>query len=384
MEAYLDNSATTRCYKEAAEKMYRVMTEEYGNPSSLHYKGIEAEQVLREAKKILAHNLKVQEKELYFTSGGTESDNLALIGCAYANQRAGKHLITTSIEHPAVLQAMQYLEGQGFRITYLPVDADGIVRLSDLEEALCEDTILVSVMYVNNEVGSVQPIAEIGELLKKREKPILFHVDAVQAYGKYQIHPKKLHIDLLSISSHKIHGPKGMGLLYVREGVKIRPLLYGGGQQKDLRPGTENVPGIAGLGEAARRIYTDFEEKRDCLYGLKEYFIKGIQELEGVVVNGKTGRDSAPHIVSVSFEGVRSEVLLHALEDRGIYVSSGSACASNHPAVSGTLKAMGIKRELLDSTLRFSFSEFTTEEELAYCLKVLGELLPMLRKFKRH
>lgn len=384
MEAYLDNSATTRCYKEAAEKMYRVMTEEYGNPSSLHHKGIEAEQVLREAKKILAHNLKVQEKELYFTSGGTESDNLALIGCAYANQRAGKHLITTSIEHPAVLQAMQYLEGQGFRITYLPVDADGIVRLSDLEEALCEDTILVSVMYVNNEVGSVQPIAEIGELLKKREKPILFHVDAVQAYGKYQIHPKKLHIDLLSISSHKIHGPKGMGLLYVREGVKIRPLLYGGGQQKDLRPGTENVPGIAGLGEAARRIYTDFEEKRNCLYGLKEYFIKGIQELEGVVVNGKTGRDSAPHIVSVSFEGVRSEVLLHALEDRGIYVSSGSACASNHPAVSGTLKAMGIKRELLDSTLRFSFSEFTTEEELAYCLKVLGELLPMLRKFKRH
>lgn len=384
MEAYLDNSATTRCYKEAAEKMYRVMTEEYGNPSSLHHKGIEAEQVLREAKNILAHNLKVQEKELYFTSGGTESDNLALIGCAYANQRAGKHLITTSIEHPAVLQAMQYLEGQGFRITYLPVDADGIVRLSDLEEALCEDTILVSVMYVNNEVGSVQPIAEIGELLKKREKSILFHVDAVQAYGKYQIHPKKLHIDLLSISSHKIHGPKGMGLLYVGEGVKIRPLLYGGGQQKDLRPGTENVPGIAGLGEAARRIYTDFEEKRDCLYGLKEYFIKGIQELEGVVVNGKTGRDSAPHIVSVSFEGVRSEVLLHALEDRGIYVSSGSACASNHPAVSGTLKAMGIKRELLDSTLRFSFSEFTTEEELAYCLKVLGELLPMLRKFKRH
>lgn len=384
MEAYLDNSATTRCYKEAAEKMYRVMTEKYGNPSSLHHKGIEAEQVLREAKNILAHNLKVQEKELYFTSGGTESDNLALIGCAYANQRAGKHLITTSIEHPAVLQAMQYLEGQGFRITYLPVDADGIVRLSDLEEALCEDTILVSVMYVNNEVGSVQPIAEIGELLKKREKPILFHVDAVQAYGKYQIHPKKLHIDLLSISSHKIHGPKGMGLLYVREGVKIRPLLYGGGQQKDLRPGTENVPGIAGLGEAARRIYTDFEEKRDCLYGLKEYFIKGIQELEGVVVNGKTGRDSAPHIVSVSFEGVRSEVLLHALEDRGIYVSSGSACASNHPAVSGTLKAMGIKRELLDSTLRFSFSEFTTEEELAYCLKALRELLPLLRKFKRH
>lgn len=384
MEAYLDNSATTRCYPEAAKRMCQVMTEEYGNPSSLHHKGIEAEQVLRETKKILAHNLKVQEKELYFTSGGTESDNLALIGCAFANQRAGKHLITTAIEHPAVLQAMQYLEGQGFRITYLPVDSDGIVSLADLEEALCEDTILVSVMYVNNEVGSVQPIAEIGELLKKRERPVLFHVDAVQAYGKYQIYPKKLHIDLLSVSSHKIHGPKGMGLLYVGEGVKIRPLLYGGGQQKDLRPGTENVPGIAGLGVAVKEIYTDFEEKREKLYQLKEEFVKGILELEGTVVNGRTGRDSAPHIVSVSFEEVRSEVLLHALEERGIYVSSGSACASNHPAVSGTLKAMGIKREFLDSTLRFSFSEFTTEEELAYCLRALRELLPMLRRFKRH
>ena len=275
MEVYLDNSATTQCYKKAAERMCKVMTEEYGNPSSLHHKGVEAEQVLREAKKILAHNLKVQEKELYFTSGGTESDNLALIGCAHANQRAGKHLITTAIEHPAVHQAMRYLEGWGFRITYLPVDSDGIVRLSDLEEALCEDTILVSVMYVNNEVGSVQPIAEIGELLKKREKPVLFHVDAVQAYGKYQIHPKKLHVDLMSVSSHKIHGPKGMGLLYVGEGVKIRPLLYGGGQQKDLRPGTENVPGIAGFGEAVREIYTDFEEKRERLYELKAYFIKG-------------------------------------------------------------------------------------------------------------
>lgn len=384
MEVYLDNSATTRCYPKVAERMCRLMTEEYGNPSSLHHKGVEAEQALREAKKILADNLKVQEKELYFTSGGTESDNLALIGCAYANQRAGKHLITTAIEHPAVLQTMHVLEEQGFRVTYLPVDPDGKVRLSDLKEALCEDTILVSVMYVNNEVGAVEPIAEIGALLKDREKPVLFHVDAVQAYGKYVIHPRKLHVDLLSVSSHKIHGPKGMGLLYVREGVKLKPLLYGGGQQKDLRPGTENVPGIAGFSEAVREIYTDFEGKREQLYRLKEQFIEGIERLEGTTVNGRTGRDSAPHIVSVSFSGVRSEVLLHALEERGIYVSSGSACASNHPAVSGTLKAMGVKRELLDSTLRFSFSEFTTEEELSYCLSALGELLPILRKFTRH
>ncbi len=364
--------------------MCRLMTEDYGNPSSLHHKGVEAEQAIREAKKILAGSLKVQEKELYFTSGGTESDNLALIGCAFANQRAGKHLITTSIEHPAVLQAMKYLSEQGFRITYLPVDSYGVVRLADLEEALCPDTILVSVMYVNNEVGSLQPIAEIGRLLKNREKPILFHVDAVQAFGKYVIHPKKLHVDLLSVSSHKIHGPKGMGLLYAGEGVKIRPLLYGGGQQKDLRPGTENVPGIAGFGEAVREIYTNLEEKRERLYRIKEQFVKGVSELEGTVLNGKAGEEGAPHIVSVSFEGVRSEVLLHALEEREIYVSSGSACASNHPSVSGTLKAMGIKEKLLDSTLRFSFSEFTTEDEISYCLGALGELLPMLRRFRRH
>ena len=360
------------------------MTEEYGNPSSLHHKGVEAEEALREAKKILARSLKVQEKELYFTSGGTESDNLALIGGASANQRAGKHLITTAVEHPAVLQSMRYLENQGFRVTHLPVDSAGVVRLQDLQEALCDETILVSVMYVNNEVGALQPVEEIGALLKNREKPVLFHVDAVQAYGKYQIHPGKLGIDLLSVSSHKIHGPKGMGLLYVREGVKVRPLLYGGGQQKDLRPGTENVPGIAGFGEAVREIYTDFEEKRERLYRLKEQFVEGIGKLNGASVNGKTGRDSAPHIVSAGFEGVKSEVLLHALEERGIYVSSGSACASNHPAVSGTLKAMGVRRELLDSTLRFSFSEFTTEEELACCLKALEELLPVLRRFQRH
>lgn len=384
MEIYLDNSATTRCYPEAAQRMYELMTEEYGNPSSLHHKGVEAEKALREAKKILAQNLKVQEKELYFTSGGTESDNQALIGCAFAGQRAGKHLITTAVEHPAVLQAMKYLEEQGFRVTYLPVDSFGVVRLEDLKKAVCEDTILVSVMYVNNEVGAVEPVEEIGAWLKSREKPVLFHVDAVQAYGKYVIHPKKLGIDLMSVSSHKIHGPKGVGLLYVSEGVKIRPLLYGGGQQKDLRPGTENVPGIVGFGRAVREIYTDFEEKRERLYRLKEFFVAGIGKLSGTTVNGKAGWDGAPHIVSVSFEGVKSEVLLHALEDRGIYVSSGSACASNHPAVSGTLKAMGVRRELLDSTLRFSFSEFTTEEELAFCLNALEELLPMLRRFKRH
>ncbi len=380
----MDNSATTKCFKDVAELMCRVMEAEYGNPSSMHRKGVEAEAYIRDAKKIISKNLKVSEKELYFTSGGTESDNLALIGCAYANQRAGKHLITTSIEHPAVLNTMKHLEEQGFRVTYLPVDSYGVVNLSELEAAICEDTILVSVMYLNNEIGSVQPIEEIGALLKNREKPILFHVDAVQAYGKYRIYPKKLKIDLMSVSGHKIHGPKGVGLLYVGEKVKIRPILFGGGQQKDLRSGTENVPGIAGLGEAVREIYLNFEEKIERMYALKEEFIQGILALEGTKVNGHQGRDAAPHIVSVSFAGVRSEVLLHALEDKGIYVSSGSACASNHPAVSSTLKAIGVKRELLESTLRFSFSEFTTEEELTACLEALKELLPVLRKFTRH
>ena len=384
MEIYLDNSATTKCFPDVAKLMYKIMTEDYGNPSSLHCKGVEAERYLREAKTILAKNLKVQEKELYFTSGGTESDNLALLGAAYANQRAGRHLITTCIEHPAILNTMQHLEEQGFRVTYLPVDENGVVRLSDLEAALCEDTILVSVMYVNNEIGSVQPIAEIGALLKNREKPILFHVDAVQAYGKYQIYPKKLGVDMLSVSGHKIHGPKGVGFLYVGEKVKIHPILFGGGQQKDLRSGTENVPGIAGLGEAVREIYTDFSAKIDGLYELKEFFVQGIEALEGTTVNGKTDRSSAPHIVSVSFAGVRSEVLLHALEEKGIYASSGSACASNHPAISGVLKAIGVEKELLDSTIRFSFSEFTTREELTACLEALKELLPVLRRFTRH
>lgn len=383
MEIYLDNSATTRAFPHVAEVVGRAMTEDYGNPSSLHTKGVQAERLLREAKETIARNLKVSEKELYFTSGGTESDNLALMGCAYANQRAGKHLITTCIEHPAVLNTMKHLEEQGFRVTYLPVDEYGVVRLSDLEAALCAETILVSVMYVNNEIGSVQPIGEIGALLKNREKPVLFHVDAVQAYGKYQIYPKKLGIDLMSVSGHKIHGPKGVGLLYVGEKVKIHPIQFGGGQQKDLRSGTENVPGIAGLGAAVGEIYTDFQAKNDRLYALKEQFVQGMEALEGTIINGKRGRESAPHIVSVSFAGVRSEVLLHALEEKGIYVSSGSACASNHPAVSGTLKAIGVKKELLDSTIRFSFSEFTTEEEIAYCLKTLEELLPMLRRFTR-
>ncbi len=383
MEAYLDNSATTRCLECVTEKMVRVMRTDYGNPSSLHKKGVEAEHYIKEAKTFFAENLKVQEKELYFTSGGTESNNLAVIGAALANQRAGKHLITTAIEHPSVLNVMKYLETCGFRVTYLPVDKDGIVSLDALRDAVSQETILLSVMYVNNEIGSVQPIKEIAQTVRMQNPRVLFHVDAIQAYGKYRIYPKKEGIDLLSVSGHKIHGPKGIGLLYVSEKAKIRPILFGGEQQKGIRSGTENVPGTAGIAEAAKECYRDLEEKTDRMYRLKEKLITGAERLDGVTVNGRTGRDSAPHIVSLSFAGVRSEVLLHALEEKGIYVSAGSACSSNKPSVSQTLQAIGLEKGLLGSTLRFSLSFETTEEEIAYCLEGLEEVLPMLRKYVR-
>lgn len=385
MEAYLDNSATTRCLEQVRDVVVKTMMEDYGNPSSRHLKGMEAEKYLRDAREKIARTMKVNEKEIFFTSGGTESNNWALIGAAMANRRVGNHIITTTVEHAAVLQPMLYLEEQGFRITWLPVDRYGRVSLSDLEAAVCEDTILASVMYVNNEVGALEPVEEIGCFLKEKHPGVLFHVDAIQAYGKYRILPKKMGIDMLSVSGHKIHGPKGSGFLYVNEKVKIKPLLLGGGQQKGMRSGTDNVPGIAGLGEAAWEAYRDFEEKREHFLRLKEYFMERVSRLEGIVLNSLPGEEGAPHIVSVSFRGVRSEVLLHALEERGIYVSSGSACSSNKKLpVSTVLKEIGMKRDLLDSTLRFSFSRFNTEEELSYCIEVLKELLPMLRRYARH
>ncbi len=383
MEIYFDNSATTQVITRVSDVVVRAMTEEYGNPSSLHRKGYGAEKLVKGARETIASALKVNEKEIIFTSGGTESDNMALIGCAMANRRSGNHLITTSIEHPAVLSAMAYLEEQGFRVTYLPVDADGIVGKEDLQAALTPETILVSIMYVNNEIGAVQPIAELSKVVKSYKSAILFHSDAVQAFGKYPIRPAREGIDLLSVSAHKLHGPKGVGFLYMKDKTKIKPLLHGGGQQRDLRPSTENVPGIAGMAEAVRYCYEDMSGKRQRMYALKKHFVEGIRSLEGTHIHGRTGEDSAPHVVSVGFEGVRSEVLLHSLEDRGIYVSSGSACASNHPAVSGTLKAIGSDAVYLDSTIRFSFSDLNTIEEADRCLEALRELLPALRRYRR-
>lgn len=383
MEIYLDNSATTVCFPEVVEVMHQQLCEDYGNPSSLHRKGVQAEEALRNAKETIARVMKVQEKELLFTSGGTESDNLALMGAAHANCRRGKHLITTSIEHPAILQTMKHLEEEGFRVTYLPVNSQGCICLGDLERAITGETILVSVMHTNNEVGSLQPIAEAGALIKKMNPNIVFHVDAVQGFGKSRIYPKKMNVDMLSVSGHKIHGPKGVGFLYINEKTKVKPILFGGGQQGGLRSGTENVPGIVGIAKATELMYQNLDEDVAKLYELKKCFVEGVKKMENVVVNGPDVTMGAPHIVSVSFRGVRSEVLLHALEDKGIYVSAGSACSAHKPQPSATLMAMGVDRELLSSTIRFSFSVYTTMEEINYTLQMMYDIIPMLRKYTR-
>lgn len=385
MEAYLDNAATTRAFDSVKNIMMETLGVDYGNPSSMHMKGIEAERYIKDAKDIVAKSLKVDSKEIIFTSGGTESNNMALIGTALANNRSGKHIITTRIEHPSVHNPLIFLEENGFRVTYVPVDNFGKIILSGLLDAVGNETILVSIMYVNNEIGSVQDISEISKQIKEKNPNVLLHVDAIQAFGKYTIYPKREGIDLLSISGHKIHGPKGSGILYVRDKIKIKPILFGGGQQKGMRSGTENVPAIAGIGQAVKEMYQDHTENVKRLYHLKETFIEKVSEIEDVTINGLCDniKDTAPHIVSVSFSGVRSEVLLHALEEKNIYVSSGSACASNHPSLSGTLKAIGVKDNLLDSTIRFSFSVLTTMEEIDYTIDALKTLVPTLRRFRR-
>lgn len=383
MECYLDNSATTKCFDKVVEAVVDEMTVNYGNPSSMHLKGLDAEKKIKNASKIIASTLKCQEKEIVYTSGGTEADNMALIGVARAYKRNGKHIITTMIEHAAILQTAKYLEEEGYEVTYLPVDNQGIVDLKVLEESIREDTILVSVMGVNNEIGTIEPLEKIAEIIKSKNPKTLFHVDAVQAYGKIKLIPKKMGIDLLSVSGHKIHGPKGIGFLYIAENVKMKPLINGGGQQKNLRSGTENVCGIVGIGVACEEIFKNFEEDTKRMRELRKYMIEKLMTLEGVQINGANEENSAPHIVSLSVEKIRAEVLLHSLEEKNVYVSSGSACASNKPAISATLQAIGVKKELLDSTIRFSFCVNTTKEEIDYAVNCLNDTLSLLRKYVR-
>ena len=389
MEVYLDNAATTPVSESVARIVVDAMTREYGNPSSKHLKGVGAEMLVREAREKIAATLHASPEEIFFTSGGTESNNWALIGAAQANRRAGNHIITTSVEHAAVLQPLHYLEEAGFSVTYLPVDAHGRISVADLQAALREDTILVSIMYVNNEIGTVEPVAEVGACIREwnrsRNREVLFHVDAIQAYGKFRIAPAKLGIDLMSVSGHKIHGPKGSGFLYVRKKAKIRPLILGGGQQQGMRSGTDNVPGAAGLGEAAREAYEGFDQKVEGMRECRRRLMEGLKEIEGTyLVTEEDESMSAPHIVSCACQGVRSEVLLHALEEKGVYVSSGSACSSNRKSpVSSVIQEIHLKKELRESVIRFSFSGRTTTEEIDYALAALRELLPLLRRYSR-
>ena len=382
-DIYLDNSATTRCFPEVAALMNELFLEDYGNPSAMHHRGVTAERRITDAKKTLAGILKVREKNLCFTSCGTESDNLAVIGAAMAMQRKGKHLITTKIEHPAVLEAMKFLESRGFEVTRLGVDRDGLISPEEAAAAVRPNTILVSVMHTNNIIGAVEPVDEIGRAVKAANPDVLFHVDAVQGFGKALIYPKKMNIDLLSVSGHKIHGPKGTGFLYIADGVRLVPLMHGGGQQGGLRSGTENVPGIAGMALAAQMLYKNIDADRRKLFAMKNRLIERLGAIPDIVFNGRTDETAAPHILSVRVKGVRAEVLLHALEDKGVYVSAGSACSSNHPRPSETLMAIGVPSKELENSIRISLSVMNTMEEMDAAADAIEELLPFLRRFVR-
>lgn len=383
-EIYFDNSATTKPYPDVVKIVEKTMTEDYGNPSSMHHKGVEAEKYLKDTQKILSGILKVSESEIYFTSGGTESNNWALTGAAYANRRAGTHIITTAMEHPAVSEVLKFLSGEGFTITTIPIDDEGNLSLTDLENALTPDTVLVTTMYVNNEIGAVVPVAEIGRMIHEKCPSALYHVDATQAFGHYRIYPKRDHIDMVSASAHKFHGPKGVGFLYIDRRAKVRPLILGGGQQAGMRSGTDNVPGVAGMGVAAKEAYDRLDDNVAHLYMLKDYMRKALSTLDGVIIHGLPGEEGAPHIVNASFTGIGSEVLLHALEDHGIYISAGSACSTHKRAQSPTLTAAGASKDEMASSVRFSFSAENTTDEIDETIRVLKELLPVLRRYRAH
>ena len=383
MDVYFDNSASTKVSEKAIEIMLKTMRDDYANTSGKHIKGVEAESYVKDAADIIAKTLKVKKGEIIFTSGGTESNNMALIGGAMSRKRYGKHIIISGIEHPAVYRPAEFLTEQGFELSVLPVNSEGQVDLELLKSTLRDDTVLVSVMYVNNEIGAIEPVEEISRIIKAKNKDILFHVDAIQAYTKLRINPKSQGIDMLSASGHKFHGPKGVGFLYIDSNVKINPIIFGGGHQRGMRSGTLNTTGIAGMGVAAKEAYENFDERINKISDLKYYLMDELEKTEGAILNTGRGENFAPQVISVSFEDIRAEVLLHALEDRGIYVSSGSACSSNHPGISGTLKAIGVRENLLDATIRISLSELNNKEEADYFIKNLKELLPLLRKFVR-
>lgn len=403
-EIYLDNSATTKCSAEASKVMMRVLTEDYGNPSSLHNKGMLAENYLKDTRKKIADTLKVDKKEIYFTSVGSESNNTAILGYLAMNPKKGRHVITTSIEHASVEMPFQYLEESGYEVTRLKVDSFGNISLDELENSIREDTALVSIMHVNNEIGTVEPIEDAAKIIHAKNNDTVFHVDCIQSYGKIPIFPERTGIDMLSVSGHKIHGPKGSGFLYIRDKVRVRPLIFGGGQEGLMRSGTENVPAIAGLGVAVSEIFSDLPGHMDKFVRLRSLFSDGIKEIDGLSINGPENTYSsdiirnydgksldisspnglvAPYIISLSVKSVRAEVLLHALEEKGIYVSAGSACSSNRTNVSRTLTSIKLSKDLLESTIRFSMSYHTTEDDILEAVRALKEIVPMLQRYVR-
>lgn len=367
MEVYLDNSSTTKCRKRAADKMYSLLTEGYGNASSLHSKGIDAQREITAARQAVAESMGLDYsysgtpgKNILFTSGGTESNNTAIFGAARAKARAGKTIITTKVEHPSVLEAMKCLEERGFTVKYLGVDKNGVISLDQLCDFLDDDTVLVSIMHINNETGAVMPVEKVRDILKLRNSNALFHVDATQSYLKMRFSPKALGIDLMTVSAHKIGGPKGVGALYISNNAKIKPYLFGGGQEGGMRSGTENVPGIAGFGAAVDEVYSDIANKLRSIRSVKEYLLANINRVPGVVINAQNSADS---ILSISVPGFQSEVMLHYLESKGIFVSQGSACSSRKSAKSHVLRAMNLPQKQIDSTLRISLGfENTTED----------------------
>lgn len=379
-EVYLDSAATTQVFPEVAAQVHEVLTRAYGNPSSLHRKGLEAERLVRQAREVIARALGAQPGEVVFTSGGTEGNNLAIKGAARARARRGKHLITTQIEHESVLAAFRDLEEEGFRVTWVPPGPDGLIDPESIAGAVTDETILISVMAVNNEVGSVQPLAEIVRAVRRRAPEVLVHADAVQAFLKVPLQPQRMGIDLLTISGHKFHAPKGVGALYVRRGVHIKPLLGGGGQEGGLRSGTENVAGIVGMGVAAARLAAEGEAYRSHLAALRAQFLEGLAAtVPDVCVNSPAPPQGAGHIVNISFPGVRGEVLLHELAAHGVYVSTGSACSSRRRGESHVLAAMGVSRDRLESSIRVSFSALTTAEEIRRAVQAFGAAVQRLR-----
>ncbi len=379
MKVYLDNSATTRAADEVVEVMADALQYQYGNPSSLHRMGIEAEKIVTRSREAVARVLGVRPECIIFTSGGTESNNLAIKGIARAKKREGKHLITSAVEHPSVLNTFRELEEDSYQVTYLDVDRRGRVNPDDLRRALRDDTIMVSIMHVNNEVGVVEPVAEIGEILRHHRKHysgrgVVFHVDAVQSFVKIPVQPLKMGIDCLSISAHKIHGPKGIGALYIRKGLRLVPQLAGGGQEKGLRSGTENVPGIAGLGMAAFLGLETMDEAASRMFALKDRLVEPVLSRvpRSRLIGGLGPEDGmAPHIVNLSFPGLKGEVVVHALEEQGVYVSTGSACSSRGHDRSHVLVAMGLEPEVVDGAIRISFSRENTRKEIDYAAGVI-------------